>query len=99
MLQKVELRLAIVSNQNIDNTNFEEDTSLEELSAIILKVIKSQDKLGRWIVHQDQFRKEVKGKRWDGEYRVEDRISSALFNANVAALCSFLEEYSRISGK
>jgi hypothetical protein len=99
LLQKVELRLAIVSNQNIDNTNFEEDTSLEELSAIILKVIKSQDKLGRWIVHQDQFRKEVKGKRWDGEYRVEDRISSALFNANVAALCSFLEEYSRISGK
>jgi hypothetical protein len=39
---------------------------------------------------RDRFKKEITGRRWDGEYRVEDRISSALFNHHVDVLCEFL---------
>ena len=68
-------------------------TILNELTTNVQKIIKSQDKKGRWIVHEDKFRKQVTGKRWNGEYRLEDRISSALFNSNVEVLCKFLESY------
>jgi len=49
------------------------------------------DDQGRWITHNDRFRKHVPGKRWNGEYRVADRISSAVFIRNVNVLCDFLE--------
>ena len=68
----------------------------QELAPNVQEIIKNQDELGRWIVHQDQFRKQVQGKRWNGEYRIEDRISSALFNKNVEILCEFLEAYKRL---
>ena len=68
----------------------------QELAPNVQEIIKNQDELGRWIVHQDQFRKQVQGKRWNGEYRTEDRISSALFNKNVEVLCEFLEAYKRL---
>ena len=64
--------------------------SLEQLIPRIQEIVRSQDDQGRWIVRQDRFRKEVKGRRWDGEYRYEDRISSALFNGHVDDLCEFL---------
>lgn len=67
--------------------------SLSKLAAEVQEIIKNQDKMGRWITHQDQFRKEVTGKIWNGEYRTEDRISSALFNHNIGVLCAFLEAY------
>ncbi|MCP3932729.1 MAG: hypothetical protein GY705_26965 [Bacteroidetes bacterium] len=63
----------------------------KQLAPNVRKIIQSQDKTGRWIVHQDKFRKEVFGKRWNGEYRIEDRISTALFNHNMKVLCTFLE--------
>ena len=68
-------------------------STLNDLSAQVQDIIKSQDKQGRWIVQQDKFRQMVPGKVWDGEYRIEDRISSALFNRNVGVICRFLEEY------
>ena len=68
-------------------------TQLATLAKEIREIIKNQDEKGRWIVQKDQFRKEVKGWRWNGEYRVEDRISSALFNQNVGKICDFLEWY------
>lgn len=71
----------------------EQEQVMEELVANVLEIIQDQDGSGRWIVHQDKFRKQVQGKRWNGEYRVEDRISSALFNHNVAVLCEFLEKH------
>lgn len=69
--------------------------AIEDLAANVREIIKNQDKLGRWIVYQDKFRKEVQGQRWNGEYRIEDRVSSALFNHNVEILCEFLNKYSR----
>jgi len=92
-LDAVELRFHQVSDQAIAASKFDTATKLIELAADVLKIIEDQDKMGRWIVHQDQFRKEVEGKIWNGEYRIEDRISSALFNRNVGVLCAFLEAY------
>ena len=90
-LATVEARYLEVSNQHKTNpppTNGE--IKLNKLAASVRGIIQSQDKKGRWVFEQDQFRKEVRGKRWDGEYRVEDRISSALFNRNVNMICDFL---------
>ncbi|MCK5369145.1 MAG: hypothetical protein KAQ62_11360, partial [Cyclobacteriaceae bacterium] len=89
----VELRFKQISDQTTTAPKFDQETTLKELAANVQEIIKSQDKLGRWIVHQDKFRKQVMGRRWNGEYRVEDRISSALFNQNVRVLCEFLELY------
>jgi len=66
---------------------------IKELSEKAKNAIESQDNEGRWIVHNDKFRKKISVYKWNGEYRIEDRISSALFNRNVEALCDFLEEY------
>jgi len=92
-LAEVELRFQQVSNQTVSAPEIDKESTIKKIAANVREIIKSQDKMGRWIVHQDQFRKEVRGKRWNGEYRIEDRISSALFNENVEALCEFLEAY------
>lgn len=92
-LEAVELRFHQVSDPSIVGEKVDQAAKLSELAANVREIIKNQDKMGRWIVHQDQFRKEVPGKTWDGEYRTEDRISSALFNHNVGVLCAFLEAY------
>ncbi|MGK7392983.1 MAG: pectate lyase [Candidatus Cyclobacteriaceae bacterium M3_2C_046] len=72
---------------------------MAELYPKVKEVIEQQDQDGRWIAHEDKFRKEVRGKRWNGEYRIEDRISSALFNRNVGLICRFLEAYNQVSGE
>jgi hypothetical protein len=95
-LAAVELRFQQASGQAAATPDIDQEATIEELAADVREIIKSQDKLGRWVVHQDQFRKEVRGKRWNGEYREEDRISSALFNHNVGVLCEFLELYKNL---
>lgn len=92
-LDAVELRFNQVSDPDIAGPKADQEGKLIELAENVRKIIKNQDKMGRWIVHQDRFRKEVAGKIWDGEYRTEDRISSSLFNHNVGVLCAFLEAY------
>ena len=94
-LEAVELRFHRISDPAIVDPKVDHETKLIGLAANVRKIIKDQDKMGRWIVHQDQFRKEVQGKIWNGEYRIEDRISSALFNHNVGVLCAFLEAYNK----
>lgn len=92
-LNAVELRFKLVSGDAVDAPEPDNESTIKELAVNVREVIKKQDKLGRWIAHQDKFRKEVQGKSWNGEYRVEDRISSALFNRNVEVLSSFIERY------
>ena len=92
-LDEVELRFRQVSDQAVVLPEPDQEKIINELAVSVRKIIKDQDKMGRWIVYNDQFRKEVEGKRWDGEYRVEDRISSELFNYNLGVLCEFLETY------
>lgn len=80
----------------VDHPQEVKSSNLNDLASEVSVIIKSQDDQGRWFVHQDKFRKQVQGRRWDGEYRVEDRISSALFNRNVEVLCTFLELYNQL---
>lgn len=75
-----------------------EQPSLNELAANAKEIIQKQDDLGRWVVHNDKFRREISVQKWNGEYRVEDRISSALFNRNINVLCDFLMAYQRFAG-
>jgi hypothetical protein len=90
-LAAIELRYLEVMGKAAKTPKSDPATSIHKLTSNVREIIKNQDELGRWIVHQDKFRKQVQGKRWDGEYRVEDRISSTLFNRNVEVLCDFLE--------
>lgn len=69
------------------------EIQLVRLAEGVQKAIRSQDEQGRWVVHQDKFRQEVSGRPWNGEYRIEDRISSRLFNYNVGLLSDFLSLY------
>ena len=73
-----------------------QESASEELVKSVMQVIESQDEQGRWVVKQDQFRKDMVVQQWNGEYRYEDRISSALFNQNVEVLCNFLEIAKRL---
>ena len=92
-LNAAELRYLQAMEKAPESAKPSQTTAIKELAVIVQDIINSQDDLGRWVVHQDKFRKEVQGKRWNGEYRVEDRISSALFNYNMAVICEFLEMY------
>ena len=65
---------------------------LEALSKPVREVLSSQESSGAWITPNDRFKKTMpKGVRWNGQYRVMDRISSAVFNRNVSTLCEYLE--------
>lgn len=64
-----------------------------KLTTEVTKIIEAQDAQGRWVVKQDKFRKDLPVTKWNGEYRVEDRLSSSLFNYNVAKLCDFIEHH------
>ena len=84
--------LAVIDADHLD-TMQDPAEHLGTLAQIAREVIDSQDDQGRWIVHDDKFRQDVPTSQWNGEYRIEDRISMALFNKNVHALCDFLEAY------
>lgn len=77
--------------ENQESSKSEIARSLTGMAERVAAIIESQDDAGRWIVKGDRYRQSVSGRTWDGEYEAKDRISSALFNANVAALCEFLE--------
>jgi len=94
-LDATELRfMQVIGEKDIPETDKEK--VLAELTGKVQEVIESQDEKGRWIVRNDKFRKGTPGYSWNGEYRVEDRISSALFNRNAAVLCEFLEMYEEL---
>jgi hypothetical protein len=97
-LEKTEERFNYVMEHDRDIPEKENADTFEELTRQAAKVIEAQDGQGRWIAHHDKFRKEMPTAQWNGEYRVEDRISSALFNRNVAVLCDFLEKYKARDG-
>lgn len=90
-LKAVELRFEQVSTKTSTPSKYEDKAYVAELIKKARAAIDAQDKKGRWVVKQDKFRKEISVQKWNGEYRIEDRISSALFNSNLAVLCEFLE--------
>ncbi|MDX1283774.1 MAG: pectate lyase [Draconibacterium sp.] len=74
----------------------EHEELLKKLLPKVNEILESQDELGRWVVQNDKFRKGTPGYSWKGEYRYEDRISSALFNNNISTLCEFLDLYNNL---
>jgi hypothetical protein len=92
-LDAVEIRFKQVSDPAYATLEPDQEKIMQELAANVREIITQQDKQGRWIVYKDKFRKYGQGYEWNGEYRVEDRISSALFNHNVSVLCEFLNAY------
>ncbi len=92
-LKTTEERYLRVINAIPEKPDSDPDLELKRLAERAKNVIESQDQLGRWVVHNDKFRQDIPTVQWNGEYRVEDRISSAVFNRNVNVLCEFLEAY------
>lgn len=96
LLNKTEQRYLSIAGQASKVVEPEPHEKLKKLAPKVSEIINSQDRMGRWIVDQDKFRQDVPTEHWNGEYRIEDRISSALFNNNVAILCEFLEVYKKL---
>lgn len=70
---------------------------LKALSGPVTRILESQEASGAWITRNDRFKTTLPaGVRWNGEYSVMDRISSAVFNRNVAVLCEYLELSARL---
>ena len=65
---------------------------LDLLSTQVKKILETQEYSGAWITKNDRFKKNMpRGERWNGQYLVMDRISSAVFNQNVDILCEYIE--------
>ncbi len=73
-----------------DPTSYRNQDRVKVLIPEVTEILATQDDQGRWIVKNDRFRRIIPGEPWDGTYREEDRISSALFNRNIDILCEYL---------
>ncbi|WP_339924582.1 pectate lyase [uncultured Cyclobacterium sp.] len=64
---------------------------LNEITSKVKKIIKEQEKSGAWVTKNDKFKKTMpRGERWNGQYLTMDRISSAVFNENIATLSEYI---------
>lgn len=70
---------------------------LDELDGPVRNIMQAQESSGAWITHNDRFKTRMpKGVRWNGQHEVTDRISSSVFNRNVATLCQYIELCKRL---
>ena len=82
---------ALKNNANIQKPEVSREQQAQKLIPEVIAILAAQDSLGRWVTKNDRFKKYVPGVRWNGEYRVADRIKSAVFNGNINTLCEYLE--------
>jgi hypothetical protein len=79
-------------DENPELSREEAAKRLKALSTSVKKILAEQESSGAWITRDDRFKKRMpRGVRWNGQYLVMDRISSAVFNRNVAILCEYIE--------
>ena len=65
---------------------------LKTLSGYVKRIIETQESTGAWITRNARFKTTMpRGVRWNGQYSTMDRISSWVFNRNVATLCEYIE--------
>ena len=82
-------------NQELSHTDI--NRRIAALAPSVERIIAAQEPSGAWISRNDRFKSDMpEGVRWNGQYTVADRISSAVFNRNVATLCEFLELNARL---
>lgn len=73
---------------------------LEAMYETVEEILESQAPSGAWITVDDRFKRTMpRGVRWNGEYDEMDRISSSVFNRNVAVLCEYLELCEQLDGR
>ena len=90
-------RSGLMKAENPELSKAELANRLQAMSGSVEKIIASQAPSGAWITRDDRFKTTMpEGVRWNGEYTVTDRISSAVFNHNVAVLCEYLELSARL---
>jgi hypothetical protein len=90
---------AYTKQQNEELSEEQVLKQLMELQQEVMEIARDLDDQGRWIVKDDRYKKRERGKTWAGEYAVQDRLSSALFNHNVQRLCMYLELYKNYEKK
>jgi hypothetical protein len=91
-LQKAKKRFdAIQDKTKAHETELSRKQKEQKLIPEVKAIIAEQDKLGRWVSKSDRYKRHTPGVRWNGEYDVKDRISSAEFNRNINILCEYLE--------
>ncbi|HTO03750.1 MAG TPA: pectate lyase [Opitutus sp.] len=83
---------ALIKDEDPAVSKAQQAERLAALSGSVKTIMESQEASGAWITRNDRFKTTMpEGVRWNGEYSTMDRISSAVFNSHVAALCEYLE--------
>lgn len=80
-----------LAEQNRSLSIEEIQARLEALQPQVEAVLNQLDEQGRWLTPNDRYKQHTPGRRWNGEYEVQDRISSHVFNTNIHILCDYLE--------
>ena len=90
-------RSGLRKNENPELSKQELTQRLQKLSGKVKKTLEEQEPSGAWITRDDRFKTRMpEGTRWNGQYTVADRISSEVFNRNVAILCEYIELSNRL---
>jgi len=85
-------RDGLIKYENPELSGEQAAKRLKALSGPVKRIIEAQESSGAWITRGDRFKTTMpKGVRWNGQYTVMDRISSFVFNRNVAVLCEYIE--------
>lgn len=93
-LDQVRRRFASLWNYGRDldpNQSKDRMTLIAELEPKVEAIIEAQDRRGRWITKDDKYKKRVPGQPWNGQWEVQDRISTRVFIDNVNTLCDYVE--------
>ncbi len=79
----------------VENPPLTKESATKRLAVLedeVTRILDSQESNGAWITKDDRFKRDMpRGVRWNGEYDVMDRISSSVFNRNVAVLSEYIE--------
>lgn len=79
-------------DENSEKSKEEMTQHMRTLSSSVRRILEAQELSGAWITRDDRFKTTMpKGIRWNGQYSVMDRISSRVFNQNIAILCEYIE--------
>lgn len=91
-LQQAKERFASIQHKTkASEPELSREQKAQKLILEVKSIIAAQDKQGRWVSKNDRHKRHTPDARWNGEYDVKDRISSAVFNQNINTLCEYLE--------
>ncbi len=90
-------RKGLVASEDSELSEGELIRRIDNLHSSVESIIAEQESSGAWITRNDRFKTALpRGVRWNGQYSVMDRISSEVFNQNVALLCEYIELNNRL---